>query len=108
MTAESESRSSEIELHRAAIRQKDTEIQQLLQRLQEQQASPHQESSRRQEEREIEVAAAVEGLQAQLLLAEQAKGHAEGELAAAQLQIDKLREREEEFKRLELAAQNKV
>ena len=108
MTVQYQTRSSEIELHKAAIIQKDEEIQQLQQKLQEQQVSQDKESSQLQEESEREVATVVEELQAQLLQAEQAKRQAEGELAAAQFQIDKLRKREEEFKRLQLAAQNKV
>lgn len=98
----------EIEMHKAVIVQKDAEIEQLLQKLQKQQASQDQDATRLQEESEREVAAVVEELQIQLLQAENAKRWAVEELEAAQLQIEKLREREEEFKRLELAAQNKV
>lgn len=54
------------------------------------------------------MAAAVDELQAQLLETELAKDKAEEELAATQIEIDKLKEREEEFRKLKLAAQKKV
>lgn len=108
MTREFQIRNSEAELHKATITQKEAEIQQLLKKLEEQQAFQHRESSRLEHEKKREVAAAIEELQAQLLETEQAKHRAEEELATAQLQNNKLRKRTEEFKRLELVTQKKV
>lgn len=98
-----------MEKHKAAISQKDEEVQRLLQELQEQQILQHQLSSQLHEEKEREVAAVIVELQAYLFQAEQAKDRADGELAAAQLEIDKLREREDELKRiLQVATEKKV
>ena len=104
ITQESESKTREAEQHEATIAKKEADIQELHQKLQEQQALQCQQSSHLQAEKEKAVAAALEELQARLMEAEQTKGKAEGELAAAQL----LREREEELRQLELAAQKKV
>ena len=108
MTRESRAKSSEAELHKATITQKEAEIQQLLHKLEEQQAHQSQDSSQLKQEKEREVAAAVEELQAHLLEAQRAKGNAEEELAAAQFHTDTLRKRQEKFKELELATQKKV
>ena len=99
-------RSSEIEQHKADITEKEVEIQQLLQKLQEQQATQHQHHLK--EEMKQEVEGDLDELQAQLLEVKQAKERAEGELAAAQLRVDMLREREDEYRRLEVAAQTRV
>ena len=104
----SESKSSEIEQYQADIAQKEAEMQKLLARVQEQLASQQQLSSRLQEERDREVMAETLELQARLSQAEQDKRRAEGELAATQLQITKLNEREKELKRLQLATEQKV
>ena len=44
----------------------------------------------------------------QLSLAEQAKDKAEEELTAAQLHIDRLKEREDEFRKLQLTVEERV
>lgn len=109
MKQESEVKSHEIEKHKFAIAQRDVEIQQLLRELQEQQTLQHQLSSQLQEEKEREVAAVIMELQSRLSQAEQAKNWADGELVAAQLQIDRLREREDELKRtLQVTVEKKV
>ena len=91
------------------IVQKEAEIQQLLQKLEEQQALQHQTSSRLQDVMQREAAVLlIEELKTQLSEEEQARNIAEEKLAVAQLHTDKLQKRMEEFKRLELTAQSMV
>ena len=105
---ESEAKGSEIELYKVAVSEKEAEMQKLMEKLQEQLASQQQLSSRLQKEREREVMAETLELQARLSQAEQDKRRAEGELAASQLHITKLKEREEELRRLQLVTEKRV
>ena len=108
MKRESEAKSSKIDQYKATILQKEAEMQKLQEKLQQQLASEQQCSSRLQEEREREVTAEFLELQTQLSQAEQAKRWAEGQLAATQLHITKLKEREDELWRLRQATEKKV
>ena len=103
-------RSIEVEQHKAVIAEKEAEIQQLndLQQQQKQQLYQYQQSTLCQDERERDAAAEILDLQSQLIMAEQTKDRAEEELTAAQHQIDKLKETEAEFQKLQLIANKKV